>query len=134
MRLLIVDDEKPITDTLKRYFTLEGYEVLTANNPYTALQILHRENVLVVISDIAMPGMNGVELLQRIKQYSGMVQVIMITGYVTLDNILSCLRLGADDCFIKPLNDLEALRRAVDEAVAKLRKWHDLMVQITQGR
>jgi DNA-binding NtrC family response regulator len=132
--ILIVDDEKPITDTLERYFTLEGYDVRTANNPYVALRTIHRENILVVISDIAMPGMTGVELLQRIKQYNGMVQVIMITGYVTLDNILSCLRLGADDCFIKPITDLEALRRAVDEATAKLRKWHDLMVAITQGR
>ncbi len=132
--ILIVDDEKPITDTLSRYFTLEGYDVRTANNPFVALRMIHRENILVVISDIAMPGMTGVELLQRIKQYNGMIQVIMITGYVTLDNILSCLRLGADDCFIKPLTDLGALRTAVDEAVVKLRKWHDLMVAITQGR
>lgn len=133
MPILIVDDEKAITATLSRYFTLEGYEVLTANDPYSALQIIHQENILVVISDIAMPGMSGVELLQRIKQYNGMIQVIMITGYVTLDNILTCLRLGADDCFIKPLPDLVVLKKSVDEAIRKLRKWHDLMLEITRG-
>jgi DNA-binding NtrC family response regulator len=133
-RILIVDDEKPITDTLTRYFTLEGYDVLATNNPFSALQIIHRENILVVISDIAMPGMSGVELLRRTKRYNGMIQVIMITGYVTLDNILSCLRLGADDCFIKPLADLTVLRGAVDEALRRLRKWHDLMLEIVKGR
>jgi CheY-like chemotaxis protein len=133
-KILIVDDEKPITDTLTRYFRLEGYEVTACNSPFEALQIIHRENILIVISDIAMPGMDGVELLRRIKRYNGMIQIIMITGYVTLDNILSCLRLGADDCFIKPLGDLGQLRTAVDDALGKLRKWHNLMLEITQNR
>jgi DNA-binding NtrC family response regulator len=133
-RLLIVDDEEAITKSLGRYFRLEGYDVLTSNSPYEALRLVHRENVMVVISDIAMPGMTGVELLRRVKEHNGMVQVIMVTGYVTLDNILTCLRLGADDCFIKPLTDLEQVRTAVDQALEKLRKWHRLMVEISSGR
>lgn len=134
VKLLIVDDEKDITSALKRYFTFEGYEVDTANDPYTALRMIHQDNFLVVISDIAMPGMTGVELLGRIKQYNGMIQVIMITGYVTLDNVLSCLRLGADDCFLKPISDIARLQAAVDEAVGKLEKWKTLMLDISRGR
>jgi DNA-binding NtrC family response regulator len=134
IRILFVDDEEEITSTLRRYFSFQGYKVDVANDPYTALRKIHKENFLIVVSDIAMPGMSGVELLSRIKSYNGMIQVIMITGYVTLENILSCLRLGADDCFLKPLDDMESLRLTIDEAVAKLRKWSGLMQDITRGR
>jgi DNA-binding NtrC family response regulator len=134
VKILIVDDEEAVTKSLSRYLMLEGYDVDVANNPFVALQKVSHENFLIVISDIAMPGMNGVELLRRIKKYNGMVQVIMITGYVTLDNILTCLRIGADDCFIKPIVDLDKLKHAIDEAINKLNKWHNLMVEITQGR
>lgn len=133
-RILIVDDERDITSTLKRYFTFEGYAVDTTNDPYTALKMIHEENYLLVISDIAMPGMTGIELLSRIKEYNGMIQVIMITGFVTLDNVLTCLRLGADDCFLKPLNDLGELKMAVDEALSKLSKWKALMASMTRNR
>lgn len=133
-KILIVDDEKDITSTLKRFFAFEGYQVDTTNDPYTALKLIHEENYLVVISDIAMPGMTGIELLSRIKEYNGMIQVIMITGYVTLDNILTCLRLGADDCFLKPLDDLNNLKQAVDEALTKLTKWKGLMASMTRTR
>lgn len=133
-KILIVDDEKDITSTLKRYFSFEGYTVDTTNDPYTALKLIHEENYLLVISDIAMPGMTGIELLSRIKEYNGMIQVIMVTGYVTLDNILTCLRLGADDCFLKPLNDLNDLKQAVDEALSKLAKWKALMASMTRNR
>ncbi len=133
-KILIVDDEKDITSTLKRYFAFEGYDVDITNDPYTALKMIHEGNYLIVISDIAMPGMTGIELLSRIKEYNGMIQVIMVTGYVTLDNILTCLRLGADDCFLKPLADLDNLKESVDEAIAKLNKWKKLMASMTRSR
>lgn len=133
-KILIVDDEKDITTTLKRYFSFEGYRVDITNDPYTALKMIHDDNYLIVISDIAMPGMTGIELLSRIKEYNGMIQVIMITGFVTLDNVLTCLRLGADDCFLKPLNDLNDLKTAVDEALAKLAKWKELMASMARNR
>lgn len=133
VKILVVDDERDITSTLKRYFTFEGYDMDVINDPYSALKMIHEGNYMIVISDIAMPGMNGIELLSRIKNYNGMIQVIMITGYVTLDNILSCLRLGADDCFLKPLPDLSDLRKCVDEAIIKLDKWKRLMRDIAGG-
>lgn len=133
-KILIVDDEKAITDTLSRFFEFEGYHVMTVNDPYSALKVINRENIFIVISDISMPGMSGVDLLQRIKQHNGMIQVIMITGFVTLDNILACLRRGADECFLKPFSDLSQLKRAVDDAMAKLKRWQDLMLEISRNR
>lgn len=134
IKILVVDDEQGVANAIRRYFAFEGYDIDAAYDPYTALSRIHKENFLIVISDIAMPGMTGVDLLRRIKSYSGMIQVIMITGYVTLDNILSCLRLGADDCFLKPLGDMSLLQAAVDEAIAKLQKWSQLMDDISKGR
>lgn len=134
IKILIVDDEKDITSTLKRYFAFEKYNVQVTNDPYSALKLIHEENFLIVISDIAMPGMDGIELLTRIKKYNGMIQVIMITGYVTLENILTCLRVGADDCFLKPLKDLDLLKKAIDDATSKLSKWRNLMSDITHDK
>lgn len=134
LKVLVVDDEQHVTDTLRRYLSFEGYDVDVANDPYSALRMVHKENYLVVITDIAMPGMSGVELLGRIKDYNGMIQVIVITGHVTIENILSCLRLGADDCFLKPLGDMDQLGQAVGEAVRKLEKWNRLMGELIHGR
>lgn len=134
IKILIVDDEVDITTTLKRYFVFEGFDVDVTNDPYSALKMIHNNNYLLVISDIAMPGMDGIELLRRIKEYNGMIQVVMITGFVTLDNILNCLRLGADDCFLKPLRDLDDLKKAVDDCTVKLNKWRRLMVDIAHNK
>ncbi len=134
IKILIVDDEVDITTTLKRYFVFEGFDVDVTNDPYSALKMIHNNNYLLVISDIAMPGMDGIELLRRIKEYNGMIQVVMITGFVTLDNILNCLRLGADDCFLKPLRDLDDLKKAVVDCTVKLNKWRRLMVDIAHNK
>jgi DNA-binding response OmpR family regulator len=134
VKILVVDDEPNVTGTIRRYLSFEGYDVDVVNDPYSALRMVHKENYLVVITDISMPGMNGVELLGRIKDYNGMIQVIVITGHVTIENILSCLRLGADDCFLKPLGDMAQLGAAVEEAVRKLKKWNTLMGELIHGK
>jgi len=126
-KILVVDDEDGITSSLVRYFSLMGYDVSSANRAETALEMIYRENYMVVISDIMMPGMSGTELLVRVKQYNGMIQVIMMTGVVTIENVLKCLRHGANECFLKPLDDLESMKKAVDEAIDKLNKWERLI-------
>ena len=72
-----------------------------------------------------MPRMNGVELLRIVRQQYPMIHSIMVTGYVTLDNALSCMRLGADTCVFKPLEDLTELEQAVEFAVNRLKRWQE---------
>ncbi|VAX15129.1 hypothetical protein MNBD_NITROSPINAE03-779 [hydrothermal vent metagenome] len=127
VKLLIVDDEKGITDSLGRYFKLMDYDVAISNNPVKALDMICQDNYMVVISDIMMPGMSGIELLQEIKKYNGMIQVIMMTGVITIDNVLACLSNGANECFLKPLDDLGVIKQAVDDSVTKLSKWELLI-------
>lgn len=129
-KILIVDDEEGITNSLVRYFRLLGYKVDGVNSPIQALEMIHNENYMIVVSDIMMPEMSGIEMLGKIKSFNGMIQVIMMTGVVTIENVLACLRNGANDCYLKPLDDLTIMKAAVDEAIARLAKWENMIKQM----
>lgn len=122
-RILVVDDEKNIQDMLSRHFRLLGYEVLAAGNGKEALDIMAEERFDVVISDIKMPVMDGVQLIREIRQQYPMTHCIMITGYVTIENVLACMRHGADTCVFKPLEDIKELEDAVKHAIVHLNNW-----------
>ncbi|GAB6096743.1 hypothetical protein JCM14469_29960 [Desulfatiferula olefinivorans] len=122
-RILIVDDEEPIRQSLARHFAFRGYETETAQNGRSALAVMEQKAFQVVISDIMMPVMTGIDLLKRIRKDYPMTRVIMITGYVTLENALACLRYNADTCIFKPIEDLGELDRAVDTALHYLDHW-----------
>jgi DNA-binding NtrC family response regulator len=122
-RILIVDDEQEIREMLSRHFRYMGYEVETAENGKEALKVFETKKIDVVISDILMPDMDGVELLRQVRQEYPMVKVIVITGYVTLENILACMRHGAETCVYKPLDDMSELDEAVKDAVESMRRW-----------
>ncbi len=124
-RILIVDDEVEICYMLSRHFRYLGYEVDTAMDGTMALEKLARSSFQVVILDIVMPKTNGVDVLRTIKQQYPMVHVVMITGYVTLENALACMRLGADTCVFKPLEDLTELQQAIADAVKSLKSWQE---------
>lgn len=130
IRLLIVDDEADIRDMLARHFRFLGLAVSTAENGRVALEILRQEKIDIVISDIMMPEMNGIELLRALRTEYPMVHSIMITGYVTLDNALACMRLGAETLIFKPLEDLQLLEDAVSKSAADLRHWVDLLKKL----
>ena len=127
MHLLIVDDEQDIREMLSRHFRYLGYTVDTAAHGREALEVLGRVKVDIMISDIMMPEMNGVELLRAVRNDYPMVRTIMITGFVTLENALACLRFGADYCIFKPLAELEKLEKAVEESAQKIRYWLEVM-------
>ncbi|MCG8473482.1 MAG: response regulator [Desulfobacterales bacterium] len=122
--ILVVDDEADIRKMISRHFRFIGYDVIdSASNGKEALDILAAQRVEVVISDIQMPVMNGLDLLRTIRREYPMVHVIIITGYVTIDNLLSALKLGADTCVFKPIEEMGELEDAVSAAVASLRSW-----------
>lgn len=123
VKLLVVDDEADIREMLSRHFRYQGYDVETAEDGVVALEKLDQANYQVVISDIMMPRMTGVQLLEAIRQQHPMVHVVMMTGYVTLENALACMQQGADTCIFKPIEDMAELQTAVEEAVARLKNW-----------
>jgi len=123
INLLIVDDEEEIREMLARHFTLMDYSVEKAANGREAIAVLERRRVDIVITDLLMPEMSGIELLEYLKEEAPMVNAIAITGYVTLENALSCMRLGADTIVFKPLEDLSELEEAVHSAENKMKVW-----------
>jgi|AMWB02.1.fsa_nt_gi two-component system nitrogen regulation response regulator NtrX len=102
--LLIVDDEPSILQSLSGLLSDEGFEVTTASNGYEALQRIEQEAPDLVLLDIWMPGIDGIETLKEIKKNTPHVQVIMITGHGTIETAVQATKLGAFDFIEKPLS------------------------------
>jgi len=114
--LLIVDDEPIIRDLCAR--ALKGFRVLQANDGQEATDLLKKEVVDVVLTDVMMPRLNGLDLLSQIKEETPDQTVILMTGYSEKEVILQALKAGADDFISKPLNLLQ-LRTTIDKALEK---------------
>ncbi|MBW2192941.1 MAG: sigma-54-dependent Fis family transcriptional regulator [Deltaproteobacteria bacterium] len=102
--ILIVDDELSILKSLKGILSDEGFEVITAANGYEALKIIDGESPDLVLLDIWMPGIDGMETLKEIKKDNPFIQVIMITGHGTIETAVRATKLGAFDFIEKPLS------------------------------
>lgn len=102
-RLLIVEDEDTLCESLKRVFSKERYEVDTAGSAEAALELLAEGHYSLIISDIILPGMNGIELLKRTKERIPDQLFIIITAYASLETAVEALRAGAYDYVIKPI-------------------------------
>jgi len=114
--ILLVDDEAVIRDLCSR--ALKGYAVIKAENGQEALTLFEKGGIDVVLTDVMMPGMDGIELLKRLKQKEPTIVVIVMTGFAEKDVILNALKEDADDFISKPLNLLQ-LKTAVDKALVK---------------
>ncbi len=102
--ILIVDDEPSILKSLSGILMDEGFETITATNGYEAMQRIEEEAPDMVLLDIWMPGMDGIDTLQEIKKQHPSVQVIMITGHGTIETAVNATKIGAYDFIEKPLN------------------------------
>jgi DNA-binding NtrC family response regulator len=120
-RLLFVDDEERFLATTKILMEKRGVENLrTATNGHDALRILRKERIDVVVLDVKMPGMDGVEVLRRIKQEHPLVQVIMLTGHASVESAVDGMKLGATDYVMKPV-DMPDLLDKIQAACEKKR-------------
>ena len=102
--IMVVDDEASIVQSLHGLLTDEGFEVATAANGFEALQQIERESPDLVLLDIWMPGIDGIETLKEIKSKHPHVQVIMITGHGTIETAVQATKNGAFDFIEKPLS------------------------------
>lgn len=102
--ILIVDDEPSILKSLSGLLTDEGFEVITADNGYEALKLIDTEAPDLVVLDIWMPGIDGIETLKEIKKSNAVLPVIIITGHGNVETAVKATKLGAFDLIEKPLN------------------------------
>jgi DNA-binding NtrC family response regulator len=112
--VMLVDDEAPFVATMTKRLTKRELTVLSASSGFEALDLLAEERgVDVVILDVRMPGMDGIQTLREIKKIRPLVEVILLTGYATVETAMEGMRLGAFDYLMKPCH--------IDELMAKVR-------------
>lgn len=118
-KILIVDDEEIIVRLLSMSLRSDGYETVTACSGEQGLEMFQSESPDIVVTDIKMPGMDGLELLKRIKQIDADKEVIIVTGHGDIDSTITALQYGASDFINKPVRD-EALAIALERAKTKI--------------
>ncbi len=104
-RILVVDDEESIRNLMRMTLELDGYKVSTAADGPTALDIFEKENPEVVLLDVRLPGMSGIEILDRMKAINQDAEVIIITGHGDMDMAVECLRKQASNFLTKPVSE-----------------------------
>ncbi|MBS3757499.1 MAG: response regulator [Desulfobacterales bacterium] len=126
--VLIVDDEKDFVEMFGLRLEEAGERVYRAYSGKEGLEALEKENIDVVVLDIKMPGMDGIETLQEIKRRHPVVEVIMLTGHGTIETAVEGMKLGAYDYLLKPADveeittKMEGARKRKDEQEARIRK------------
>jgi len=116
LKVLVVDDERSLLDMLEIVLSSHGFRVITTQDPVDALRLVRAEDPDVVVEDIRMPGMDGLELLKRIKEGEPDLPVIIITAFYTDQNTIEAMRLGAFDYIKKPF-DIDQLKGTIERAV-----------------
>ena len=119
MKILIVDDERAIRNSLKEIFEMEGYEVDTAENGTTACELAEKEKYDAIFCDIKMPGMDGIEVLTKLIADGVETPIIMISGHADITTAVECIKKGAFDFIEKPLDlnrILITIKNATDKA------------------
>lgn len=118
-RILVIDDEKSIRNTLKEILSYEGYEVTEAQDGSEGLKLAEKEKFDIILSDIKMPKMDGIEVLEKLQELSPETPVVMISGHGNIETAVEAIRKGAFDYISKPLDlnrMLVTIRNAMDRS------------------
>jgi two-component system response regulator PilR (NtrC family) len=113
--ILVVDDELSMREFLKILLEKEGHKVITASDAASAIDLIQKQDFDIVISDIKMPGMGGLSLLEKIKEINNSIPVIMITAYASPENAVVAMRSGAFDYITKPFK-VDEIKKIIKSA------------------
>lgn len=120
--ILIVDDESAVLALLRRILSTEDAEILEARSGAQALEIARRTGLDLVILDVRLPDVSGVEVLRRVRRIDGKLPVIMITSYGSAETVRASMRLGAFDYLTKPFDNQEVRRIAREALTSRARR------------
>lgn len=121
--ILIIDDEKPILQTLKKALALQGINCETTESAIQGLT-LHKKNLFpVVLTDISMPEMTGIDFLREAKRIHPTCLIYIMTGYTSMSKLVDCLELGATDYFTKPFESLDVVTDNLKMGLARYERW-----------
>jgi signal transduction histidine kinase/DNA-binding response OmpR family regulator len=119
-RVLIVDDEAEVLETCSRALATQGYRVTGVGTSFDAIDVAQKQDFDLLLTDIRMPGMSGLQVFKAIRQYKPDIVGVAITGYGAVDTAIEALKLGMDDFLLKPFT-LDGLRGSVAKALEKKR-------------
>lgn len=120
-RILLVDDDKDTLEMLKIILEEHGYEITCASNGQEALQKIYAKTVSLVISDIKMPKMDGLEFLSKAKKAFPDIEIIIMTAFVSVESAIEAMRSGAYDYMTKPITDINRMILVIEKALEKSR-------------
>jgi DNA-binding NtrC family response regulator len=128
--ILLVDDETAFLDAMKRRLSKRGFSVETAESGMGAMELLgdKHDGIEVVILDVKMPGIDGIETLREIKRKYPMIEVIMLTGHATVGSAIEGMKFGAFDYLMKPA-DIDSFTNTVMEAAGKRRQQEQKIIE-----
>lgn len=119
-KIIIVDDEPDVLDLCKRILDVKGYQIKTAHSGQEVIDLAQQEHFDLLLTDIRMPGMSGLEVAQAVKQFSPYIICVTMTGFSTMDMAIEALKLGVDEFVLKPFSPQE-LSATVAKALEKER-------------
>lgn len=132
--VLHVDDDPQMLRIVAALLRKQNYEVISLEDPREAKAALLGSDCRVVISDVDMPHLNGLDLLRQIKQQDGGIHVVMLTGLVSMTTILESMRLGAEACVFKPIDDPTELLETLDTTFVKVERWWNALRDLNARR
>jgi two-component system, sensor histidine kinase and response regulator len=131
-KILVVDDDPGMADSVCRYLNREGLQASSMSDPLGALQELESSDYGVLVTDILMPGMDGVGLLRAAKKVNPFLQVILMTGQVRMSYLLEGFAAGASNCFFKPFESMTPLTDEVRGCLAKIERIREVLLHRSQ--
>jgi len=133
-KILVIEDEDQVRQSYEDMFSFFGYEVESVQNGRAGLSRITKNDYDIVVTDLNMPEMNGIEVLKYIKKKKPYIEVIVITGYATLENAIEAMKVGAYDYFAKPV-DIEHVRIVISKCVQQIqsRKENEELRSLTQS-
>ncbi len=110
-KILLVDDEEIMLKYLSKFLIKKNFDITTAISGNEALEIIKKQDFIVVLLDVLMPGMDGIETLKEIKKIKPITEVIMLTGHASLQVAMQGMKLGAFDYLMKPFDQYKLLEK-----------------------
>jgi len=131
-KVLIVDEDEVVLSSLEKLLKQEGYSVVTTQSTEKAFEKIKAQKFHIVVTNIVMPQMDGIELLKEIRKYDPMTQIIMMTEHSTMDKVLSSLEYGANDYIYKPFKSEEFVIDVIKYSIQKLERWREVIIQLVK--
>lgn len=132
--ILHIDDDVNLLKIVSKKLSLRGYEVHSLDEAKRTSRELVTTGARLVLLDIDMPDIDGLTVLQDIKNHDGGIQVIMLTGLISMNTVLQSMRWGAEACVFKPITEIEPLTSAIDAAFEKIDRWWMSLEELNQRK